>query len=93
MSEHLQAAKVRGDEARRLMEDDGILAFAIREAKKVYINEWTQTAPFETQKREQAYIKLNMIGDIEAMLQKIMGDGAEATRQIKAFEQKQKRGL
>lgn len=91
MSDSLQQAKLRGDEARRLMEDDGIVAYAIREMKKVYINEWSQSQPFEDQKRERAYVKLNMVGDFEAQMQAIMGKGTEAERQIKALQQRQKR--
>lgn len=91
MSAHLHDAKLRGEEGRRLMEEDGILAFAIREAKKVYINEWAQSQPFEAQKREVAYTKLSMIGDLEMAIAKIIGEGTQAERQIKALEQRQKR--
>ena len=91
MSDALQQAKLRGDEARRLMEDDGIVAFAIREMKKQYINEWTQTQQFETQKRESTYTKLNMVGDFEATMRQIIGNGKLAEQQIIALQQRQKR--
>jgi hypothetical protein len=92
MSDALQQAKLRGDEARRLLdEEDGILRLALKSAKAMYIDQWANSQPFEDQKRELTYKKLSIIGDVEAMLRNIIGNGALAEQQIKALQQRQKR--
>lgn len=71
----------RGKDAKRLL-DDPLFADVFGKLRQKYVNDITSSGEADSKLRESAYLKLNMLKDVETELRAIEGNGVVAEQTI-----------
>lgn len=71
----------RGKDAKRLL-DDPLFAEVFGKLRQKYVNDITSSSEVDSKLRESAYLKLNMLKDVETELRAIDGNGVVAEQTI-----------
>lgn len=92
MAVTLQQRINEGDEARRLLADDGFLAHVIEKLEREYIEGWRATAANDIALRESFYNRLHVLIDVRNGIQRIALDGRMAEREADRMRREEANG-